>query len=199
MEESGENWPCDSDLEICDDVIFEDGESESCDDEIRDSTDKNGRYERDLREKMLTLSAIIPGLEKMDDTSILDKARQYVKQLQERVNELKEDVGPINIYSDNCGTSNNNILPNVKARVLQKQVLITIHCEKQKSVMLKILTHLENLHLLVLSSSLLQFGKSSFNITIVAQMSDGYNIEVDELVKTLRIVISNTVACDCYV
>ncbi|KAI5392414.1 hypothetical protein KIW84_076991, partial [Lathyrus oleraceus] len=94
MEESGENWPCDSDLEICDDVIFEDGESESCDEEIRDSTDKNGRYERDLREKMLTLSAIIPGLEKM---------------------------------------------------------------------------------------------------------SDGYNIEVDELVKTLRIVISNTVACDCYV
>ncbi|KAI5392411.1 transcription factor bHLH19 isoform X3 [Lathyrus oleraceus] len=148
MEESGENWPCDSDLEICDDVIFEDGESESCDEEIRDSTDKNGRYERDLREKMLTLSAIIPGLEKMDDTSILDKARQYVKQLQERVNELKEDVGPTNIYSDNCGTSNHNILPNVKARVLQKQVLITIHCEKQKSVMLKILTHLENLHLL---------------------------------------------------
>ncbi|XP_050898517.1 transcription factor bHLH25 isoform X1 [Lathyrus oleraceus] len=190
MEESGENWPCDSDLEICDDVIFEDGESESCDEEIRDSTDKNGRYERDLREKMLTLSAIIPGLEKMDDTSILDKARQYVKQLQERVNELKEDVGPTNIYSDNCGTSNHNILPNVKARVLQKQVLITIHCEKQKSVMLKILTHLENLHLLVLSSSVLQFGKVNFDITIVAQMGDGYNITMDELVKTLRIVTS---------
>ncbi|KAI5392410.1 hypothetical protein KIW84_076990 [Lathyrus oleraceus] len=185
MEESGENWPSNSDLEICDDVIFEDGEFESYNDEIGDSTD---RYEGDLREKMLALSATIPGLEKMDDILILDRARQYVKQLQERVKEL-EGVGSNNIYSDNCGTSN-NILPNVKARVLQKQVLITIHCEKQKTVMLKILSHLENLHLLVLSSSVLQFGKVNFDITIVAQMGDGYNITMDELVKTLRIVTS---------
>ncbi|CAI8601356.1 unnamed protein product [Vicia faba] len=188
MEESGENWPCDSDLEICDDDFFEDGESESFDDEIGDSTDRNGRYERDLREKMLTLSAIIPGLKKMDDTSILEKARQYVKQLQERVKELEKDVGSNNNYSDNCGSSN-NILPDVEAVVLQKQVLITIHCEKQKSVMLKILTQLENLHLSVVSSSVLQFGKSTLDVTIVAQMGDGYNIRVDELVKTLRRVI----------
>ncbi|XP_058728868.1 transcription factor bHLH25-like [Vicia villosa] len=187
MEESGENWPCDSDLEICDDVIFEDGDSESYDDEFEDSTDRNGRYERELREKMLTLSATIPGLKKMDDNSILDKARQYVKQLQERVKEL-EEVRSNNVDSDNCGTSI-DILPDVKARVLQKQVLITIHCEKQKSAMLKILTHLQNLHLLVIYNSVLQFGISNFDITIVAQMDDGYNITVDELVKTLRRVI----------
>ncbi|WJX42718.1 hypothetical protein P8452_29918 [Trifolium repens] len=120
MEESGENWPSESDLVIGDDVIFEDGyQSESvCGD-------------REIKEKLMTLSATI-GLNKMDDSTILDKAKHYVENLQKRVKELEQEV----------------------------------------------------------NSSVLQFGKSNLDITIVAQMGDGYNITVDELVKTLRLAIS---------
>lgn len=92
-----------------------------------------------------------------------------MEQLQERIKELEQNVGFNNICSNNCRTGN-NILPDVKVKVLQKEILLTIHCQKQKSVMLKILSHLENLHLLVLSSSVLQFGKFNFDITIVAQV-----------------------------
>ncbi|KAL5072421.1 hypothetical protein RYX36_011405 [Vicia faba] len=167
MEEPGENWP--SDLEKCDDIILEDDE-------------------RELKERFLALSAAI-GLKKtkLDKASILDKAKHYVKQLEERMKDLEQEVKS-NTCSNNCETST-SIVPDVEVEVLQKEILLTIHCEKQKNVMLKILTHLENVHLSVVSSSVLQFGKSTLDITIVAQMRDGYNISIEELVKTLIIVI----------
>ncbi|KAL5072425.1 hypothetical protein RYX36_011409 [Vicia faba] len=174
MEESGENWPSDSDLGLCVDVIFDDGD------------DLN---EKGLSEKMLELSATIPGSNKMDDASILDKARNYVKQLQERVKELEHEAESNKICRNNSEISI-DILPLVKAKVSKMEVLITIHCEKQNGVVLKILTQLEKLHLSVKSSSVLKLGKSTFVITIVAQMGDEYNITVDDLVKTLRITIS---------
>lgn len=202
MEESGENWPShDSDLEILDEVIFEDGESESvCDDEdqIGDPTDDTkGCNEKEITERLKELSDVI-GLKKMDDTSILEKAKDYVEKLAERVRELEQVAGSnicsnkrtkVNSDEYNCGTSDNT-LPEVKARVSQKDVLVIVHCEKQNGILLKILTHLANLHLSVVNSSVLQFGKSILDITIIAKMGDGYNISVNELVKTLRMVIS---------
>ncbi|XP_050898516.1 transcription factor NAI1 [Lathyrus oleraceus] len=173
MEGSGENWPSHSDLGLIDDVIYD---------------DEYHFNEKDLSEMMLELSATIPGSNKMDDASILDQARSYVKQLQERVKKLEQDVELKNICSNNNGTST-DIFPEVKARVSKMEVLITIHCEKQNGVMVKILTQLEKLRLSVKSSSVLQFGKSTFGITIVAQMGDGYNITVDDLVKTLQTAI----------
>ncbi|XP_058728870.1 transcription factor bHLH25-like [Vicia villosa] len=176
MEESGENWPSDSDLGKWNDAIFEDGESEYVwDDESK------------LKERFLALSEAI-GSKKMDRNSILVKARQYVKKLQKRVKELEQDVES-NVSSNNICRTNANILPDVRAKVLEKEVLVTIHCEKQKNVVLKILTHLENLHLLVVSSNVLQFGTFTIHITIVAQMCDGCSITMDELVKSLIIVI----------
>lgn len=62
-------------------------------------------------------------------------------------------------------------LPEVKARVSENEVLIIIHCEKQKGLMNKILPQLENLHLSVISSSVLPFGKFTLDITIVAQVN----------------------------
>jgi hypothetical protein len=114
----------------------------------------------------------------MDDTTILDKAKHYVENLQKRVKELEQEGGSnmcnnkrtkkVNSNEYICGTNDN--LPEVQVKVLQKEVLVIIHCEKQNDVILKILTHLENLHLSVVNSSVLRFGKSILDITIVAQV-----------------------------
>lgn len=188
MEESGENWPYNSDLEISDEAILKDGESESvCEDQIGDPTDNT--KENNEKEMLKELSDVM-GLKKMDEISIIENARDYVATLQERVRELEQEDGS-NIYSDeySCGTSDNT-LPEVKAKVLQKDVLVIVHCEEQNGILLKILTYLENLHLSVVNSRVLNFGKSILDITIVAKMDDGYNLKVDELVKTMRIAIS---------
>ncbi|KEH22497.1 putative transcription factor bHLH family [Medicago truncatula] len=196
MEESGENWPYNSDLEISDEAILKDGESESvCEDQIGDPTDNT--KENNEKEMLKELSDVM-GLKKMDEISIIENARDYVATLQERVRELEQEDGSnictnkrtkVNSDEYSCGTSDNT-LPEVKAKVLQNDVLVIVHCEKQNGILLKILTCLENLHLSVVNSSVLNFGKSILDITIVAKMDDGYNLKVDELVKTMRIAIS---------
>ncbi|CAJ1955003.1 unnamed protein product [Sphenostylis stenocarpa] len=166
---------------------------------------------QELTERFIALSATIPGLKKTDKSSILGEAINYVKELQERVTELeernkrgKESVMMILKKSDGCGNEDSSnssettdskdwcrMLPDVEARVMKNEVLIEIHCEKEEGVELKLLNHLENLHLSVTATSVLPFGNSSLGITIIAQMSDAYKMTVNDVVKNLRKVLLN--------
>ncbi|RZC01061.1 Transcription factor bHLH25 isoform B [Glycine soja] len=183
MEESGENWPSDNSYldEVNDEFGSEDEEGGSF--SGMGETDRKKR-KRELAERFLALSATIPGFTKTDKTSILANASSYVKQLQQRVRELEQEVQS-NVSSNEGATSScevnssndyysgggpNEILPEVKVRVLQKDVLIIIHCEKQKGIMLKILSQLENVNLSVVNSSVLRFGKITLDITIIAKV-----------------------------
>ncbi|KAG5021464.1 hypothetical protein JHK82_017365 [Glycine max] len=165
------------------------------------------RRRQELTERFIALSATIPGLNKTDKASVLRAAIDYVKQLQERVQELeKQDKkrstesvifikkpDPNGNDEDTTSTETNcSILPEMEARVMGKEVLIEIHCEKENGVELKILDHLENLHLSVTGSSVLPFGNSALCITITTQMGDGYQMTVNDLVKNLRQLFSKS-------
>lgn len=62
-------------------------------------------------------------------------------------------------------------LPEIETRVSDKDVLIRIHCEKQKGCLLKILSEVENFHLNVINSSVLPFGNSTLDVTVVARVN----------------------------
>ncbi|KAK7325278.1 hypothetical protein VNO77_29438 [Canavalia gladiata] len=166
---------------------------------------------QELTRKFIALSATIPGLKKMDKAHVLREAINYVKQLQERVRELEEDIQKNGVESvititrshicidddhddtktDQCYGPNEG-LPEVEARVLGKEVLIKIHCGKQKGILLKIMSQLERLHLYISTSNVLPFG-NTLDITIIAQMGDKYKLVVKDLVKELRQVAKS---CD---
>ncbi|XP_012570599.1 transcription factor bHLH25-like isoform X2 [Cicer arietinum] len=157
----------------------------------------------ELTQKFIALSATIPGLKKTDKTTILGEAISYVKVLKERVRELEErnkmktESTIILNKNDFCSNDTNledwcELLPDVKVRVLENEVLIEIHCEKQNGIEIKILDLLENnLHLLVTASSVLPFGNSTLGITIIAQMGVAYKVTVNDLVKPLRQLLLN--------
>ncbi|CAL5210559.1 unnamed protein product [Lathyrus oleraceus] len=180
---------------------------------------------QELTERFIALSAIIPGLSKVDKASILRAAIDYVKQLQQRVDELEKQDKNVGVMStmilnkpnlrgiinnnedknsdetssddDDDYFNKNNILPEVEARVMGKEVLIEIHCEKQIGIELKVLEHIENLELFVTGNSVLPFGKSDISITIIAQMGEGYKVRVDDLVKSLRrVILRSEVGCE---
>jgi len=124
----------------------------------------------------------------MDKASVIGDAIKYVKELQERVRVLEEqnknspvqsvvtvDEPTLSYDSSNnddseVASGNNEILPHVEARVLDKDILIRIHCQKQKGLLLKMLVEVQKLHLFVVSNSVLPFGDSILDITIVAQV-----------------------------
>lgn len=105
-----------------------------------------------------------------------------MKELKERVTELEErnkrgkESVTILKKSDVCESSERDskdwcrMLPDIEARVMENEVLIEIHCEKEEGVELKLLDHLENLHLCVTATSVLPFGNSTLGITIIAQV-----------------------------
>ncbi|XP_058772873.1 transcription factor bHLH18-like [Vicia villosa] len=170
-----------------------------------------------LSQQFIALSALIPDLKKMDKASVLGDAIKYMKQLQEQVKILEqknqrnniesvvyvektkscssdEDVS-VSDTSSNTGNGGNcchpskmnRSLPEVEARVSEKNVLIRIHCEKEKGVLMKIIQVIENLNLSVISNSTLLFGTMKLDITIIAQMDDEFSLSVQELVRAIRV------------
>ncbi|KAL5143654.1 Transcription factor bHLH25 [Glycine soja] len=153
---------------------------------------------QELTGSIIALSATIPGLKKMDKAYVLREAVNYTKQLQERVKELenqnkvdsaafiKKSEASSDKNTGNCETNKEISLFEVEARVLDKEVLIGIHCEKQKDIVFKIHALLRNLHLSTTSSTVLPFGTSTLIINIIAQMNGEYSMTKDDLVKKLR-------------
>nr|DAD28700.1 TPA_asm: hypothetical protein HUJ06_030168 [Nelumbo nucifera] len=119
-----------------------------------DEARKRKRREK-LSQRFIALLAIVPGLKKMDKASVLGDAIKYLKQLQERVKILEEQTvkkrvesvvlvkrSQISADNDNSSSDENNLgggrsddeaaLSEIEARVSDKDVLIRVHCEKQK-------------------------------------------------------------------
>ncbi|KAK7251873.1 hypothetical protein RIF29_35455 [Crotalaria pallida] len=163
--------------------------------------------ERKRREKLsqrfIALSAMVPGLKKMDKATVLGDAIKYVKQLQERVKTLEERaeekavesavfVKRSILFSDDEDSSSSDEnsdqpLPEIEARVSGKDVLIRIHCVKHNARSASILNELEKYHLTIQSSTFLPFGNNTLDITIVAQMNKEHNsVTAKDLIKSLR-------------
>ncbi|CAK9151241.1 unnamed protein product [Ilex paraguariensis] len=166
--------------------------------------------ERKRREKLsqrfIALSALVPGLKKMDKASVLGDAIKYLKQLQERVKTLEEltkkksmesvvfvkkyelDSEGHNSSSDEnfLGDPVDEPLPEIEARFSDKDVLLRIHCEKRNGVLEKTLAEIEKLHLSVINSSVMTFGTYALEITVIAQKDVEFSMTMKDLVKNLH-------------
>ncbi|KAK6128562.1 hypothetical protein DH2020_037706 [Rehmannia glutinosa] len=157
-----------------------------------------------LSQRFVALSTIVPGLKKMDKTSVLGDAIKYLKHLQERVKTLEEQATKHTMESvvlvkrsqimaedegssdEKSGTSDEQPLPEIEARVCNRHILLRVHCEKQKGVLVNLLSKVEKLNLAVINTNVTPFGSLALDITIVAEMDKEFNLTVKEVVKRLR-------------
>ncbi|WCJ32061.1 basic helix-loop-helix (bHLH) DNA-binding superfamily protein [Euphorbia peplus] len=165
--------------------------------------------ERKRRERLgqgfVSLSSVLPGLKKTDKASVLAEAIKYLKQMQDRVKTLEEQaakrtmesvvyVKKSQVYADdelsssdeNSDGSCDQPLPEIEARVSDKDVLIRIHCENQKGCVQKLLSQVEKLPLNVINTSVLPFGNSTLDVTIVAQVEGVCTMTVKDIVRNIR-------------
>ncbi|KAL5704405.1 hypothetical protein ACHQM5_022842 [Ranunculus cassubicifolius] len=168
--------------------------------------------ERKRREKLsqqfIALSAMVPGLKKLDKASVLGDCMKYVEHLQARVKTLEEQtstktmesavfVNKIQVTSDTDSSSTDEIssdfsyqpLPEIQARISDKNVMIRIHCEKHKGILAQALVETESLNLSVSSSSVMPFDNSTFDITVMAQKDAEFNMTANDLVKKLHAAV----------
>ncbi|XP_042391256.1 transcription factor bHLH18-like isoform X1 [Zingiber officinale] len=168
--------------------------------------------ERKRREKLsqrfIELSAIVPGLKKMDKASVLSDAIKYLKQLQDKVMNLEDQITKRSIESavlvrktqlcveddaDDDGHFNDDrrrrscfLPPKIEARVCDKSILIKIHCENRKGVLVQALSEIEKLHLSVVNTSVIPFPGNSLDITVASQIEEAFSMSARDVVKRLN-------------
>ncbi|XP_019420609.1 PREDICTED: transcription factor bHLH18-like [Lupinus angustifolius] len=157
-------------------------------------------------------------LKQMDKATVLRDTIKHVKFLHQQVKKLEEQAkrkrvesvvyvekSKVSSSEDVPDSSSNSVdgdsnndpssksiesLPEIEARVSEKNVLIRIQCKKQKGVLVNIVKVIENLHLSVINSSALIFGTSLMDITIIAEMDDEFSLSVKEFLRSLRMRLS---------
>ena len=69
------------------------------------------------------------------------------------------------------GSPSGNLPPEIQVRICEKTVLVRIHCENHKGVLVKLLSEIEKLHLSVTNASSMPFVGLFLDITVSAQAS----------------------------
>nr|ACG29797.1 symbiotic ammonium transporter [Zea mays] len=169
--------------------------------------------ERKRREKLsqrfIALSKIVPGLKKMDKASVLGDAIKYVKQLQDQVKGLEDDArrrpveaavlvkkSQLSADDDEGSSCDDNsvgaeaasatLLPEIEARLSDRTVLVRVHCDNRKGVLIAALSEVERLGLSVMNTNVLPFTASSLDITIMAMAGDDFCLSAKDIVKKLN-------------
>ncbi|GAU24837.1 hypothetical protein TSUD_157500 [Trifolium subterraneum] len=150
----------------------------------------------------------------MDKASILADTIKYLKELKERLAILEKPGKKTNVdqsmvvptkpaicideyyasSNENTvtersanGTATDQSILKVEAKVSGKDMLIRIHCRKHNGLLVKIITEIQSYELFVVNNSVLGFGDSILDITIIAEIGEGYNLSIKGLVKNLCI------------
>lgn len=125
----------------------------------------------------------------MDKSSVLEDAIKYLKLLKERVKMLEEKaeqhamesvviVKRTQIVVEDEGSSDEQSggvydeqpLPEIEGRVCENQILLRVHCEKEKGVLVKLLCKVESLNMIVVNTNATSFGNVALDITIIAEV-----------------------------
>ncbi|CDP17174.1 unnamed protein product [Coffea canephora] len=138
-----------------------------------------------ISQRFVALSALVPGLKKMDKNSVLGDAINYLKHLQERVQTLEEQAANQRRESS-MGCTDEQILPEIEAKVCNKNILLRIHCKNHRGLLVKILSEIEKRNLSVVNTNVAPFGSLALDISIIAEMDKEFNLTMQELVRRLR-------------
>lgn len=154
-----------------------------------------------LNQRFIELSSVIPSLKKIDKASILIDAVEYIKELEKKVKNLEtQNPKPIEsavLVKNTCISSEGGDLGcssstapkpllEIEARLSGNKILISIHCESFKGLLVKVLSELEELNVTVTHTNLMHFARSTSFITLNAQMEEGSNITADNVVRQLN-------------
>ncbi|KAG2540294.1 hypothetical protein PVAP13_9NG541400 [Panicum virgatum] len=140
--------------------------------------------ERKRREKIkqlfVELSAVIPGLKKMDKATILSEAMMYVKKLQEK----------LNAWEAVSGVVLEEPLPEIEVQLSGNDVMVRVLCENGKGVVARVLAEVEDLHLSIVGASVMPSPVCTLSITITAKLEAAFMVTAEEVIDRVGTALS---------
>ncbi|XP_056695790.1 transcription factor bHLH25-like [Spinacia oleracea] len=89
--------------------------------------------------------------------------------------------------ADGGGGGSDRSLPAIEVKTATNTVLLRICCDKHNGLLTKLFTELEKHHYLSITNlTVIPFSSFALEVTIVAQMEDGFNRNVNDFVTSLR-------------
>lgn len=127
----------------------------------------------------------------MDKATILSDATRYVRELQEKLKGVQQNGSggrgmesaavlvkkPCIALPDDdedgggAAAGTRNELPEIEARISEGNVMVRIHCHDAKGVVVRLLAEVEELHLCITHTNVVQFSPSILIINIIAKAS----------------------------
>ncbi|KAK3137102.1 hypothetical protein QOZ80_5BG0447980 [Eleusine coracana subsp. coracana] len=179
---------------------------------VQDHIIAERRRREKINQRFIELSTVIPGLKKMDKATILGDAVKYVRELQDKVKTLEKDGVnggtiqssvlvkkpcrmpneegvPVASGGGNGGGLHHQQLPEIEARLSDKSVLLRIHCDNARGLLVKLLSEVEKMSLSITHTNVMPFPASTAIITITTKMEEGFNTTVDEIVRRINSVL----------
>lgn len=169
--------------------------------QARDHVIAERKRREKLTQRFIALSSILPGLKKNDKATILEDAIKHLKQLQEKVNNLEEQMTDRKVETavfvkrsilcaDDHSFSCDESIPEIEAKVSGEHILFRIHYDKHSGrTTTAILAEMEKHHLTVQSCTSLPFGNNTIDITIVAQMNKENSLSIKDLIRNISQVL----------
>ncbi|CAL4914725.1 unnamed protein product [Urochloa decumbens] len=166
--------------------------------------------ERKRREKInqrfIELSAVIPGLKKMDKATILSDATRYVKELQEKINSreaagsgvVRSSATAILVKRPCHATPDEGVpaaavrkpLPEIEAQLSGNNVMVRVLCENAKGVVARVLAEVEDLHLSIVDASVIPSPACALNITITAKVEAAFIVTAEQIISRVSSALS---------
>ncbi|CAL4926609.1 unnamed protein product [Urochloa decumbens] len=176
-----------------------------------------------INQRFIELSTVIPGLKKMDKATILSDATRYVRELQEKVKARQQEGSGrgrgrgmessavlakkpcivVDVDDDEDGGSapsyaaaaTRNALPEIEARISDGNVvMLRIHCQDAKGVLVRLLAEVEGQHLRITHTNVVQFSANVLIINIMAKVEEGFNTTADDIARRLNAAL-HAAAC----
>ncbi|KAK9664254.1 hypothetical protein RND81_14G028900 [Saponaria officinalis] len=86
-------------------------------------------------------------------------------------------------------SSANYALPHVEVKVSNNTLLLRLHCESKKGILPKIFSQVEGYDLTIVNSSVMAFGDTALDITIVAEIQNDSSTILKDLVASLHSIL----------
>ncbi|CAN6306394.1 unnamed protein product [Urochloa humidicola] len=162
-----------------------------------------------INKRFIELSAVIPGLKKMDKATILADAARYVKDLHEKLNALEANSGTGTVvmvkrpsHADaatkeessplEAPASARKQLPEIDAWLSgNTMMMVRILCANGKRVVVRVLAEVEGLHLNIVDANVTPFLASTLIVvTVTAKAKPGFTITVEEVIDRVTSALS---------
>ncbi|CAI9099071.1 OLC1v1035839C1 [Oldenlandia corymbosa var. corymbosa] len=162
--------------------------------------------ERKRREKLvqqfISLSALVPGLPKMNKISIMDGAIDHMKQLKNRLKTLtdwdnhrmkhdeQQDLSCSSQTEQIIRTSIDHSWNDIQLKVEKPNVLIRVTCEDRTILHEEdFVREMNNLNLSVTNSRFMPFGDNKLVLSALAKMKEGFCMTDEEIEDSIRLSI----------